>query len=307
MKRLIQLLLLITLLSGSVAILAAAGLPYIPLKLTALNLSSYLYGEPGQADFDAEPVAGLAPLAVTFTNTSTGDYTGSLWDFGDGQTSTLDDPPHIYLSAAVYTVTLTISGPWGTDTLKKTNYITVLEPAKAHFTAAPSSGTSPLEVSFTNSSTGDYAVCTWDYGDHVSRHSCNNVIHTYSSAGSFTVTLTVSNTFNVDSLTRAEYITVYTKPEADFSASPLSGRLPLKVNFTDLSAGDYDTCAWGFGDGKSSSICAPQHTYTASGTYTVTLTVSGLGGSDTEVKQELIDVGPGLTYLPAIVKSPGGG
>ena len=76
---------------------------------------------------------------------------------------------------------------------------------------------------------------------------------------------------------------------ADFNSQPTSGVSPLLAEFTNLSSGEFDTCAWDFGDGSSSSACAdPSHTYTTHGTYTVTLTVNGLGGMDSEAKTEFI-------------------
>ncbi len=77
------------------------------------------------ADFTASPTEGVLPLTVTFTNTSTGDYTSSLWDFGDGITSTLTNPTHTYTAAGVYTVTLTVSDGIDTSTMTKAGYINV--------------------------------------------------------------------------------------------------------------------------------------------------------------------------------------
>jgi len=77
------------------------------------------------ADFTASPTKGVAPLTVTFTNTSTGDYTSSLWDFGDGITSTLTSPTHTYTAVGVYTVTLTVSDGVDASTITRPNYITV--------------------------------------------------------------------------------------------------------------------------------------------------------------------------------------
>ena len=68
---------------------------------------------PPQAGFTGVPTSGLVPLQVAFTNTSTGDYTASLWDFGDTVTSTLRSPTHTYTAPDVYTVTLTVTGPYG--------------------------------------------------------------------------------------------------------------------------------------------------------------------------------------------------
>lgn len=78
-----------------------------------------------EADFTGSPVSGTVPLTVAFINRSAGDYTGSLWDFGDGLTSTLENPEHTYDAADVYTVSLTVSAMGGSDTLTRTNYVTV--------------------------------------------------------------------------------------------------------------------------------------------------------------------------------------
>jgi PKD repeat protein len=80
---------------------------------------------PAAADFTATPLSGGAPLTVVFTNTSTGDYAESLWDFGDGMTSTQESPAHTYTTAGNYTVQLTVSGSGGTDTETKSDWITV--------------------------------------------------------------------------------------------------------------------------------------------------------------------------------------
>ncbi len=79
---------------------------------------------------------------------------------------------------------------------------------------------------------------------------------------------------------------------ADFSASPTSGRAPLTVQFTDESIGDVDTWSWTFGDGGTSPDSDPQHTYTDSGTYSVTLEVDGTSGSDTLTRTSYINVLP---------------
>jgi hypothetical protein len=80
---------------------------------------------PVQASFTASPTLGVEPLTVGFTNTSSGDYVDSLWAFGDGVTSTLQSLIHTYTTVAVYTVTLTVSGPGGSDTETKAGYIAV--------------------------------------------------------------------------------------------------------------------------------------------------------------------------------------
>jgi hypothetical protein len=72
---------------------------------------------PAESDFVAAPTFGPAPLTVAFTNTSSGDYAAVWWDLGDGTTSTLASPTHIFATAGTYTVALTVSGTGGTDGL----------------------------------------------------------------------------------------------------------------------------------------------------------------------------------------------
>jgi PKD repeat protein len=78
-----------------------------------------------RAGFSGTPSSGAAPLTVNFTDQSEGEITDWLWDFGDGQTSTLTNPTHTYDDVGTYTVSLTVEGPRGTDTEAKTDYITV--------------------------------------------------------------------------------------------------------------------------------------------------------------------------------------
>jgi PKD repeat protein len=77
------------------------------------------------AAFTALPSQGIAPLAVTFENTSVGDYLSSAWDFGDGAASSRQHPGHVYLLPGSYTVTLSVSAAWGSDSLAIPAFIQV--------------------------------------------------------------------------------------------------------------------------------------------------------------------------------------
>lgn len=79
--------------------------------------------------FTATPTTGAAPLTAQFIDASTGTITSRLWTFGDGQTGIERDPSHTYLQAGVYTVTLTVSGPGGSNTSTRTGYISVEPPS----------------------------------------------------------------------------------------------------------------------------------------------------------------------------------
>ncbi len=92
-------------------------------------------------------------------------------------------------------------------------------------------------------------------------------------------------------------------PRADFYASPTSGPVPLTVVFTNTSTGDYESSLWDFGDGVTSTLTHPQHTYTVPGLYTVTLTVRGEGGEDTLIRQGYIRAEWRRVYLPLILRN----
>jgi PKD repeat protein len=256
--------------------------------------------EPVSADFTGTPTSGLAPLTVDFTNLSTGDYDASLWAFGDGLISTLEHPTHEYALPGTYTVALTVTGPGGTDTLTRPDYVHVYEELAPDFIGSPRSGVPPLAVVFTNTTTGDYTDSLWWFGDGITS-TLEHPTHTYQTPASYTVTLQVSGPAGTEILARPDYIQVYQPAVAGFTATPTSGIIPLTVAFTNTSTGDYDTSLWLFGDGTTSDLPNPSHIYPAGGTYTVTLTISGPGGTDTAIKEGYITADFGL-YLPVLLR-----
>ena len=98
---------------------------YFDMANKDLKYAAYVDVPEPVADFTASPTSGFAPLSVAFTNVSTGYYTSSQWDFGDGQTSTLKNPTHTYGAAGIFTVTLTVGGSGGTDALTRPDYIAI--------------------------------------------------------------------------------------------------------------------------------------------------------------------------------------
>ena len=111
------------------------------------------------ANFSVSTTSGTAPLALNFSNTSTGTITSYGWMFGDGGTSAAQNPAYLYAAADVYTVSLTVTGPGGSNTKTITNYITVSSaPPAATMTTLSSSAnpsTSGSSVSFTATVTGN--------------------------------------------------------------------------------------------------------------------------------------------------------
>jgi PKD repeat protein len=257
---------------------------------------------PPVAGFTGTPTSGLAPLNVNFSDTSSGAITTWSWTFGDGGTSTVQNPSHTYTAVGTYTVSLTVTGPGGSDTLTRTDYIDAQDATPvANFTGFPTSGTVPLLVSFTDSSTGNITSWSWTFGDG-GTSTAQNPNHTYNTAGTYTVALTVSGPGGSDTLTRTDYIDVNVPPPtAEFSGTPTSGEAPLDVDFTDLSTGSVSSWSWDFGDGGTSTAQNPSHTYNSAGNYTVSLTVTGPSGGNTETKVDYITVtsppAGGLYYI----------
>lgn len=243
------------------------------------------------AGFIAAVTEGTRPLDVQFVNQSTGDITSYYWDFGDGNASIQENPHHIYTATGQYTVRLIVSGPAGSDTLTRPDYISVSDtPPEAAFGAAPRTGEGPLTVHFTDSSSGIVTRWLWRFGDD-SVSTQKNPVHTYYLPGQFTVRLVVSGPGGSDSLTQMNYIHVDAGDlTAGFEADPLIGMAPLAVQFTDTSKGMVSSRLWSFGDNTTSELQNPAHVYAADGTYTVSLTVAGPAGIDIETKTAYIHV-----------------
>jgi len=148
----------------------------------------------------------------------------------------------------------------------------------AIFTASTTSGKAPLTVHFADSSAGSITKWLWNFGDGQTG-TIHSPSHTYSKAGAYTVTLTVTGAGGTNTCTQPGYITVYAAPEANFSATPSSGKAPLQVNFTNKSTGLVTSWLWRFGDGATSTDESPDHTYNTPGTYTAMLTAYGPGGT----------------------------
>jgi len=159
------------------------------------------------ADFSGPPTSGCIPLTVSFTDASTGPVTSWSWDFGDGGSSTAENPSHQYTSPGNYTVSLTVTSATCNDTETKTSYIAVSDVVTANFSGTPTSGTAPLTVNFTDLSTGNPTSWSWNFGDGGSSAS-QNPSHIYTAEGTYSVTLTASNGCGSDIESKTGYITV---------------------------------------------------------------------------------------------------
>ena len=161
-----------------------------------------------EANFSASPTNGSVPLAVSFTDQSTGNGNSWSWSFGDGGSSTSQSPAHTYSSPGSYTVTLTVSNSFGSSSYQTT--ITVNPPAPvANFIASPTSGVAPLAVSFTDSSTGGITSSTWNFGDGTQTISgTKSPTHQFAYPGIYNVALTVVGPGGTNTATQAVTVTL---------------------------------------------------------------------------------------------------
>jgi len=153
--------------------------------------------------FSAAPVTGSAPLSVSFTNYSQGTITTYLWSFGDGITSTLENPTHVYTTPGDYDVSLSVTGPTGSDALALNDYIHVGEAAPddqpPQADAGPDQNAAEGDLlsfsgAITDTDTPTGHTILWNFGDGSTAFGTLNPTHAYGDNGVFTVTLTVIDT-----------------------------------------------------------------------------------------------------------------
>jgi PKD repeat protein len=162
--------------------------------------------------------------------------------------------------------------------------VTVPGPVAA-FDVTPDHGLTPLLVTVTDHSTGTGLAYGWAWGDGTTASGPGPFTHTYSASGVWTITLTVSNLGGTNIATHTVTVSdpAPAPPVASFNTNPNppSGPAPLAMTFFDTSTGTPTTWAWDFDDGTVSTLQNPTHTFTAVRTYTVRLTVTNAGGTDT--------------------------
>lgn len=263
----------------------------IPAKVAFLLIfsviGSCLFAQTPIANFSANKVAGCSPLIVSFQDASAGATSWS-WDFGNGSSSNIKNPSTTYLTPGTYTVKLTATNANGSNTVTKTNYITVYEKPIVNFNASDTFGCAPMGVQFTNLSNAGsgntISSAIWDLGNGTTSAASNPSI-TYNTSGNFSVTLIITNDKGCsNSLNKVKYIKVQPPVIADFNMSqPNVCRPPFGINFTNATTGSGTfTYQWNFGDGGSSAQSSPQHNYNTAGKYIVSLmAVSSTGCVDT--------------------------
>jgi PKD repeat protein len=261
------------------------------------------------ANFSAVPTRGLINpdaglyLSVYFQDASLGYVTSWEWDFGDSLTSIEKNPMHEYINPGIYTVKLTVQGPYGKSVKIRQDYIVASDPRNppvANFTAEPFNvqtqrveGPAPLRVEFLDATNGPTSTFSWTFGDDQTSNA-QNPTHVYQNQGDYTVTFAVDGPMGGDTITKTNFVhvTAPQAPVAKFNVDKPFGFAPHSVAFTDISTGsNIQFYYYDFGDGKWSQKENPKHQYILPGNYNSRLTIAGATGFDVsnptliEVKQ----------------------
>ncbi|MGA1870092.1 MAG: PKD domain-containing protein [bacterium] len=237
------------------------------------------------------PYSGTEGQEISFSSAGSVDDDGDTltysWNFGDEKTSTLPNPTHIYEKDGEYTVTLTVSDDFSSDSDTATVTVADTDPA-ADFSGTPTSGSAPLSVSFsaTASSYDGIVSYSWDFGDE-GTGTGQTITHIYEKRGTYTVTLTATEEDgDIDTVTKDSLISALNNPPEAEANGPYSGTVDHAISFRSDGSFDDDedtlTYNWDFGDKETSTLPNPAHTYAQEGDYTVTLTVSDTFSSDTD-------------------------
>ena len=240
------------------------------------------------ADFSFTPACLNESMQFTDESTSSTGITWA-WDFGDGNTSTDQNPTHTYITTGDFDVILEVDNGACTDIITKT--VTVTEIPESSFSYAFVNNT-PCEdviIQFTDLSTSADGIDSWawDFGDGTPTTTVQNPTHSYSSGGSFIVTLTVSATTNCEGISQ-QTIVVQPAPAIDFSfTEDCEG---IETHFIDSDFIDVaSTTSWNysFGDGQTSTESNPNYTYANSGSYPVVFTIIDINNCSNSIEHQV--------------------
>ncbi len=278
-----------------------------------LLIEEYIELQGPVGSFGFEPDSGCVPLTVTFVTNSLAPVL-HIMDYGDGSIDSSaiivaqDTFVYTYTEAGAYQPALILVDDLGCDQVFDSDSLIIVESLEIDFMATDTllcdGGMTDLSSSVTSSI--PITLLEWELEGQTptTSNDPNPSGLTYNSFGEYDVQLTVSNGVCTDSLIKPDYIVIEPKPVAQFQATPDSGCTPLDVVFTDqssVSSGVITQWDWDIGDGTTSDLTNPTHTYADSGSYTVVLEVTTENGC-----KDTIDNPVEVLAVPDVITLPGG-
>ncbi|PHI19277.1 hypothetical protein CEQ90_13775 [Lewinellaceae bacterium SD302] len=272
---------------------------------TEIKVSYITITEAGSApvtDFVANATNVVAGSTVIFTDLSANEPDSWSWSFAGGSpaASSAQNPSVIYNDPGVYGVTLTTSNDFGSDQESKFGYITVTEAGSApevDFTADVTTIEPGGVINFTDLSANEPTGWVWSFpGGAPNLSTLQNPIVTYTNPGVYTVSLTATNDFGNDLVTKEGYITVTeagSAPEVSFTADQTEIEAGNSVTFEDLSTNDPTSLTWSFPGGlpATSALSMPIILYPNPGVYDVSLIAANEFGNGSLTETAYITVG----------------
>ncbi len=242
---------------------------------------------------------------TTFTNTSSissGTISNYNWQFGDGTSSTLSNPTHLYSTSGTFSVSLTVTSSYGCNQ-SYVQIITINPLPNILFTTL--NNCLGINTTYTNSSniaTGSISNYLWDYNfDGITDNTLINGNFTFSTSGTYTTQLTAISNLNCAD-TKTILVTIYPNPTIAFTNNTVcKGLTTLFVNSSSISSGVINSYNWQFGDATSSTLLSPGHIYGSAGSYNVVLSgTSNFGCTSTTYSSITVYAKPIVNFSSSI-------
>jgi PKD repeat protein len=279
----------------------------------------------------AEPAGNLPPTAVigapvcvgrscNFFGSGSSDPNGDaityLWNFGDGTTSTSQNPSKTFAANQTYTVTLIVTDAWGDASTPATRDVTFsipgdnLPPDPTIGTPACVARTCTIPSVGSSDPNGDAFTYLWSWGDGTPNTTTASGSHTYAADGTYTVTLTLTDVWGAAASETVE-VTIG-EPAGNLPPDPVISAPVCTARACAFSAagsadpdGDAFTYLWNWGDGTApSTAVSPSHTFLLDGTYTVSLTLTDAWGDANTVTRDVTITEPATNVAPVPIINP---
>lgn len=275
-----------------------------------ISFSNIVYSQVS-ADFSVDDSEGCAPHALQFFNASIGSVNFIQWDFnsdgtidlaGDPTDENFNNPFWTYNNPGDYSVTLIVSNGFASDTLTKTDFISVFEPPVAFFEGTPQTGCGSQLVEFTDlSSSGSAPIVSWNWGFGDGQTSgLQSPTHQYN-PGSYQVSLFIVDANGCESNALVpNFINIDEGVSPSFTVTPNSGcneELTIEITNTSTGVGSL-AYSWDFDNGQTSTNPNPTPvTYTVDGEYVISLTLSSEGCTQTVTDTVYLESQPEASFI----------